>query len=47
MLREMTEEIKRLKAMLEGKMPIQIQPNGNFPVTERIVYKNADGSENK
>lgn len=46
MLREMTEEIKNLKAMLEGKMPVSFQPSGNQTV-ERIVYRNADGSENK
>ena len=37
----MSEEIKRLKAMLEGKIPIQMDYNGsNQPiVTERIIYR--------
>ena len=33
--------------MLEGKMPVEIQPNGQTTITERIVYINMDGSENK
>lgn len=35
----MSEEIKRLKAMLEGKMPIQMDGSGEPIITERIVYR--------
>lgn len=43
----MSEEIKKLKAMLEGKMPIQLyaEPSGEGSVNERIVYRTV--SENK
>jgi hypothetical protein len=43
----MSEQIKMLKAMLEGRMPIQLDSLGesNPTVTERIVYRTV--GENK
>lgn len=41
-LRQMSEEIKRLKAMLEGKIPVQMENLGSPGepiVTERIIYR--------
>ena len=51
MLREMSEEIKMLKAMLEGKMPIHLDQishgNSSDPIVqEKIIYRNA-GGDNK
>lgn len=45
MLRQMSEEIKMLKMMLEGKMPINIQPSSN-EAGEKIVYRVEDNKEN-
>ena len=48
-LREMSEEIKRLKMMLEGKMPVnlgQVSENSGG-VQERIIYQTVgDNKEN-
>lgn len=48
-LREMSEEIKKLRAMLEGRMPVDMSslvPAGGEPiVTQRIVYRTV--GENK
>ena len=43
----MNEEIKRLRAMLEGKMPIEIGSLGSIGGSERIIYKTiGDDKEN-
>ena len=39
MLREMSEEIKRLKMMLEGKVPIQMVPSEGGSVKETVIYQ--------
>ena len=35
----MSEEIKRLKMMLEGKMPVDLAQISNHETSERIIYQ--------
>ena len=45
MLRQMSEQIKMLKMMLEGKMPMNLPPSSN-EAGERIVYRVEENKEN-